>query len=446
MAGLSARTTPEDHVSQPVLECTNPFETACLCGGRHTPCWPRPDTGCCDRLNPANPTAEQTAQIERMLHVATEIIWRLSGKQFGACPVTVRPCRQACTDTPTWGYWSGNQWMPVLDNGSWFNTKCGKCGPSGCSCSELCEIDLPGPVAEVLSVTLDGAPLDLRDFRVDNFRKLVRTGRHFTNTGDFVVDVVPDPDGVGQAHLGGMKLSNFNHVVGNFMSVIFPNTTLHVEGAAGDFITFNISPGMTLSYPPSWTVSGLGPGTTNPVAGTIVSSAPPPSNGLVTLTLTAGNLSGDISGNFTGVPTSPPFGPFSAAAGSASDVDYTACWPTCQEMAKPLTDVGTFGVTYRRGQAVPQSALWAAGLLACELLKACDDDAECALPANAQRIARQGVTVELTPVLIKADAFATGIPEVDLWLQSVNPYKSKAPSRVYSVDRPAPRTTTWPCP
>lgn len=287
-------------MSEPVLECVNPWETECLCGGRHMPCWPRPDTACCPALEPENPTPEQTAQIERTLHVATEMIWRLSGKQFGACPVTVRPCRQLCSGTPVYGAWSGNQWMPILDGGTWFNQNCGKCRPSGCSCVELIEVDLPPPVAQIIQVKLDGVVVPPDRYRVDNFRKLVAL----------------DPE----------------------------------------------------------------------------------------------------------IP-----------------------WPTCQNLVLADTEPGTFSVTYRRGQPVPQGGLWAAGLLACQLMKACTTPGECVLPAKAQRIARQGVTVEMQQVLVEAGEFATNIPEVDLWLQSVNPYKSKAPSRVYSVDRPAPRTQTWPC-
>lgn len=294
-------------MTEPVLECLNPWETACLCGGRHMPCWPRPDTSCCDRLNPTSPTPEQTARIERMLWVSTEIIWRLSGKQFGACPVTARPCRQTCADRPSYGYWSGSTWTPVLQDGSWFNLRCDYCrSRTGCSCSELCEVNLPGPIAEIIQVKVDGGVLDPSEYRVDNARKLVRT------------------------------------------------------------------------------------------ATTVSATAP-------------------------------------------------KCWPTCQELARADTEVGTFSVTYRRGQAVPQGGLWAAGLLACELLKACDGDKDCALPQNAQRISRQGVTVDLTEILVSAGNFATGVPEIDLWLESVNPYKSKAPSRVYSLDRPAPRIQTWPC-
>lgn len=434
-------------MSQPVLECEHAWDEYCGCTS--APCWPRPDTNCCDRLRPTDPTPEQTALIERMLKVSVEIMHNLSGRQFGACPVTVRPCRTSCGGSQSYGYWSGNLWTPVLDGGTWYNERtCGQPAcKSACSCAELCEVDLPGPVAEVLSVTVDGTPLDLRDYRVDNARKLVRTGRHFTNTGPFVVDVVPEPDNVGEgeAHLGSLKLSRFNHVVGNFMSVIFPANTMHVEGLEGDFVTLLPGPGMTITYPPSWTVSNLGTGLTNPVAGVIVAADAPPAIGNVRLTISAAEPAGDIVGALTGTDTGQT-GPFAAVAGSGQDVDWSACWPTCQDMAKPTSETGTFAVTYRRGNAVPQAGLWAAGLLACELLKACDPAAgECALPTNAQRIARQGVTVELTPVLVNAGSFATGIPEVDLWLTSVNPYKAKLPSRVFSVDRPQPRVTTWPC-
>lgn len=294
-------------MTQPVLECVNPWVDERTCGASHMPCWPRPDTTCCDDLNPADPTPEQEQRIERTLQVATEIIWRLSGKQFGACPVTVRPCRKACAQGNT-GYWSDIGWMPLLDGGVWYNQNCDRCKPSGCSCAELCEVDLPGPVTDVISVKRDGEVLDPSEYRVDNFRKLVRT-----------------------------------------------SAAVSLPGEAG-------------------------------------------------------------------------------------------CWPTCQDMSLPTTEPGTFEVTYLRGEPVPQAGLWAAGQLACQLLKACGPDSgACVLPKNAQRIARQGVTVELTPLLVRPGGFGTGIPEVDLWLNSVNPYKAAGPSRVYSVDRPAPRMTTWPC-
>jgi hypothetical protein len=38
----------------------------------------------------------------------------------------------------------------------------------------------------------------------------------------------------------------------------------------------------------------------------------------------------------------------------------------------------------------------------------------------------------------------TGIPEADMWLLAVNPFRQRSPSRVYSPDYRRPRVTTWP--
>lgn len=441
-------------MTQPVLECNNPWETECLCGNRYAPCWPRPDTSCCDRLEPENPTPEQTARIERMLHVATEIIWRLSGKQFGGCPVTVRPCRQKCAESPTYGYWSGSTWTPILYAGTWFNEKCGKCGPSGCSCTELCEIDLPGPVAEILSVRQDGLVLDPLEYRLDNGRKLVRT-----SFGPLILDQWTDLGG-GAAVASESDIPAHSVQIGGGV-VVNPDGTLTLPASAGFYalnmglpnrvrqrIRLRLQPWAELTLPVGWTVEDIQPlGSSS----SVFQFSPTEVRG--------GQFGGWVL--ITGAGQTPiltlPDGPNNIGEERGGAVlEYVSyiddnrpgtCWPTCQDLTLPDTEPGTLSVRFRPGAAVPQGGLWAAGLLACQLLKACDEDAECALPANAQRIARQGVTVELTPVLIdrQAGGFLTGIPEVDLWLESVNPYKSKMPSRVYSVDRPRTRVTTWPC-
>lgn len=436
-------------MSQPVLECVNPWETECLCGAKHMPCWPRPDTSCCDRLEPVDPTPEVTARIERMLHVATEIIWRLSGKQFGACPVTVRPCRQSCADRPSYGYWSGMLWTPVLDEGTWFNLKCDTCfgNASGCACSELCEVDLPGPVAEILDVKLDGEVLPSWMYRVDNHRKLVRTGQLVPLAG---------PTSLATVQIGAVRewcdpsptpdaTTDFTALGNGCYSGDTTNPTFQWNAAASAEATYspastNVS---TVAFFNGFYPAGIAYdfGAVGQVlnAGESLLSDEAADGSYMRVTVLAGQATR------VGTPYS-----WDVVQGTRIRMERLGrseggCWPKCQELAKADTEDGTFSVRYRRGQAVPQGGLWAAGLLACQLLKACDADEECALPANAQRIARQGVTVELTPVLIDAGKFATGIPEVDLWLQSVNPYQAKAPSRVYSVDRPAPRTMTWPC-
>jgi len=47
------------------------------------------------------------------------------------------------------------------------------CGDS-CSCREVQQVRLPGPIAEPIEVLIDGTPVDLSAFRVDDWNILVR--------------------------------------------------------------------------------------------------------------------------------------------------------------------------------------------------------------------------------------------------------------------------------
>lgn len=102
-------------------------------------------------------------------------------------------------------------------------------------------------------------------------------------------------------------------------------------------------------------------------------------------------------------------------------------WPTTQAQDLPLTEPGTWGISYRGGREVPKGGQIAAGRLAVELWKAACGDTTCALPERVQTISRQGVTVG-----VAIDTFEdinegrTGIWIVDSWVASV----SRAPVRV----------------
>jgi hypothetical protein len=253
-------------------------------------------------ITPETPE-DEVLRIERVLHISVEILWAMSGRKFGLCPVTVRPCRDSCQPASSINW--GGVLNPLLLDGRWYNERCGKCTTS-CSCTELCEVTLPGPVERILEVRIDGILLGADNYRVDNRRKLV---------------------------------------------------------AMGD-----------------------------------------------------------------------------------------VCWPTCQDLSKPAGQAGTWSVTYQRGEPVPAAGRWAAGLLACQLMLACEPASvgDCALPGNLQRIAREGIEMDLAPLTIGGEdgsvSFGkTGIPEVDLWLAAYNPGGHRGRSRVYSPDRPRPRSTTWPC-
>lgn len=112
---------------------------------------------------------------------ASEILYYATGQRFDTCQVTIRPCRKECSgeDWPrlSAGWWEfGGGPVPALINGLWYNIACGFCG-TNCSCSIVSETILPGPVREIVQVTVDGLPLDpVTDYRLDDYRKLVRLG------------------------------------------------------------------------------------------------------------------------------------------------------------------------------------------------------------------------------------------------------------------------------
>lgn len=86
---------------------------------------------------------------------ATRILWALTGRQFGVCPVIARPCPGRCTNDVDFGYGPG--WWPVWENGAWRNLMCA-CG-SRCQRTGPTVIHLPGPVQSVTKVTVEGVDL-----------------------------------------------------------------------------------------------------------------------------------------------------------------------------------------------------------------------------------------------------------------------------------------------
>jgi hypothetical protein len=259
--------------------------------------WPVVYPGDCAALNLVEPLIFE--------QIATAFLAAWTG--YGVCPVVLRPCRSDCGsgDTTFWGYGpytggssAGGRWGPALVNGAWTNVTCGRCGEL-CSCSGGTEeLRLPGPVASVEEVLIDGVALDPGAYRVDNRSLLVRT------------------DGGG--------------------------------------------------------------------------------------------------------------------------------WPGCQDMSAPVTDLGTWQVSYSHGTAVPPGGQLAAGVLACELAKGATGDKSCALPQRVQTISRQGVTMTLLDSFNELNQGRTGVWLVDSWVASV--IQPRRGGSVRSVDVPSPRhrVTTWP--
>jgi hypothetical protein len=127
-------------------------------------------------------TAAQVAVTGTALEFASNTLWALSGRQFGTCTVTLRPCRRDCSGTswpPGMAAWTGTYPgqtypTPYWWNGQWFNLACGGC-LTECSCSEVSEFVLPAPVYRIVEIKIDGSPLVTGSYRLDDSRIVVRT-------------------------------------------------------------------------------------------------------------------------------------------------------------------------------------------------------------------------------------------------------------------------------
>jgi hypothetical protein len=128
------------------------------------------------------------------------------------------------------------------------------------------------------------------------------------------------------------------------------------------------------------------------------------------------------------------------------------CFPTCQDLAAPVTDCGTWQITYRHGLPVPDVVLDVASELLCEVLKACAgaSPSECRLPANVVSMTRAGVSYDFaansgTVTNPGGRILRFNIPAVDMLVQSINPYGVTDVVRAWSPDLPEyGRVQTWP--
>lgn len=135
------------------------------------PCeWAIPDPLCCEEWATLPPDVQAAAR-----DYATTILWAATGRQFGLCEVTVRPCgaRPCSEGAQWWGYdWSGGTWVPYIFNGTWFNCAC----PGTCCCEPDSQLRLMGPVSEIVEVLIGGVAVDPATYYVYDEHWLVRTG------------------------------------------------------------------------------------------------------------------------------------------------------------------------------------------------------------------------------------------------------------------------------
>lgn len=95
-------------------------------------------------------------------------------------------------------------------------------------------------------------------------------------------------------------------------------------------------------------------------------------------------------------------------------------WPVLQDVRVADTEVGTMRVDYTFGKPVPQDARIVCAILACEIARSWSPDPEGSrLPRNITQLTGEGMTMQVIDPGGAFDSGDTGIPEVDLWLNSV---------------------------
>lgn len=203
-------------------------------------------------------TALDDAVKNRAVALATETLYRLTGYRVGGCPITVRPCKQTCADGYPYYYGFGpNAWMnPHIGlSGSWINS----CGcVTDCSCTELCEVELPAPVGGVIEIKVDGAVVPDTDYRVDGNR-VVWTGagecpwptcQDMTKNdgvGTFLITYLNSypVDALGAYAAGVLAMEYAQACIGNNCRLPLSVTSVSRQGVSFDVATGAFPNGMT---------------------------------------------------------------------------------------------------------------------------------------------------------------------------------------------------------
>lgn len=116
-------------------------------------------------------SADEIEISEDILMASSNLLYILSGRQFaGSCSKVVRPCRRGLRfDGPVDQAVEG--W-----NRTWGDCHCRFVpGRSNCTCGGISQLELGGwPVTAINHVWIDGSEVDPSEYRIDNFKFLVR--------------------------------------------------------------------------------------------------------------------------------------------------------------------------------------------------------------------------------------------------------------------------------
>jgi len=113
--------------------------------------WPI-DGGCLPEVS----TPEEQAALDAAKDLAVDVLWALSGRQFGVCPAVARPCPLQRNPLPS---------VSLLYSSGWRDTSCGCAGR--CVSSGPRMVHLPGPVQSIVEVTVEGVIQDPSEYQLE---------------------------------------------------------------------------------------------------------------------------------------------------------------------------------------------------------------------------------------------------------------------------------------
>lgn len=117
-------------------------------------------------------------------------------------------------------------------------------------------------------------------------------------------------------------------------------------------------------------------------------------------------------------------------------------WPACQNLSQ-IGGTGVWSITIMQGKPWPAGIGIIAGLLACELAKACTGSNGCRLPQRVQTITRQNVTIGFQDRFEGLPDFRTGLWEIDSFIEAARSTAFLQAS-IVSPDWTEPAQLTWP--
>lgn len=160
---------------------------------------------------------------ERM---AVEYLWNWTGRRFGLCEASVRPCltpvRAQSTFTGRGPYGRLPGGRPALTPRARSSADpfiCGGCGSSACSCGSPYAVSIPGPVDSIVEVRLDGEVLDPAAYRVDGHRWLVRLdGEPWPATQDLLAEEGPGTGSFAVDYLRGLEVPTGGQIAAGLLA------------------------------------------------------------------------------------------------------------------------------------------------------------------------------------------------------------------------------------